>query len=124
MLTFCNFFVCTFANGEDKVSTLHIERIYGNAKFQNEHVSRQIVFFELAYTHPPSTAVSSKDQQNQNEKADKSEQLYLSHQSEYEQPANSRSHDQIHQLQQISCYCMGPDAGRKTACDNAACAIE
>ena len=128
---YCDFCVCTFANGEDEQS-IHIERIYRNAEFWNDCVSKANCFFRTCilpellgnwYTRP-SIPISNKDQPSKNERTDESQQQpdHQSHQSEHD--AGSSEHDQNNQPPQTFCYCKGPDAGKMIACDNSDCVTE
>ena len=123
---YCDFCVCTFATGEDEQS-VHTERIYRNAEFWNDCVSKANCFFRTCilpelmgnwYTRPSITIIN-EDQRSQNEPDEFQQQ---SHQPERD--ASSSQHNNSNHPLQTFCYCKGPDTGKMIACDNNECVIE
>lgn len=112
---YCDFCVCTFGDEDD----LHIERIYRDIDFWNECILKAKEFFTICllpellgkwYTRP-------------NIKSSESVHCTLSG----EVPSTSTGDVQCasgSNIQQLYCYCRGPEEGSMIGCDNPDCKIE
>ena len=117
---YCDFCVCTFADGE---STVHIERIHKNHQFWTNCVEMAKCFFRTCllpelmgswFTRPLAVDCSEVHSAQATEHS----------QTDVVDTAVHQQSDTQLDSPPTYCYCRGPEFGRMLACDNKDCVIE